>query len=265
MDLAIGDFAYSVNESWLGLVEQCRQNVACQARFPDLKHRLEQAKAQLDNAPTAKQMHPKTGEAISVQVDQIALLSVLRSMFYHPTTRALIPYTIEATSQADNRPLLAQMSMAQQQKLADGLFLEISCNEDFPLFLDSYDPLKQATLSFDNGRLTSKYKLMCEQWPNNQSRYALDRTPIISDIPTLLISGEYDPVTPPSYGERVAKGLSNGRHIVVKNAAHTALFHSCLAQSIDQFIDSADVNQVEVDCIADTPAHWFMTDANAIE
>ena len=47
------------------------------------------------------------------------------------------------------------------------------------------------------------------------------REPWKSDIPTLLFSGERDPVTPPEYGVRVSKNLSRSRHIVVRGGGHS--------------------------------------------
>jgi ABC-type multidrug transport system fused ATPase/permease subunit len=39
----------------------------------------------------------------------------------------------------------------------------------------------------------------------------------------LLISGEYDPVTPPRYGDEVAADLGNARHLVLKGQGHSLL------------------------------------------
>lgn len=261
MNFAIGDFDASVNESWLGLLDQCTQHSACQQAFPNLDGLMLQAQATLAEAPAIDLPHPTQGQYIEPKLNNLKFLSSIRSMLYHPSTRALIPYTIKATSERDFRPLLSQLSRAQNQRIANGLFLEIACNEDFDLWQQS----DKKTFDFDRGILAEQFKLMCEHWPDNKQNYALDRSAVKSDIPTLLISGEYDPVTPPSNAVDVAKGLSNHRHIVVKGASHTALFHSCLSKSIDKFIDSTDVSRLDANCLEDANVHWFMTDINLIE
>ncbi|MFQ3231589.1 alpha/beta hydrolase [Reinekea sp.] len=261
MNFAIGDFDASVNASWLGLLDQCSQHSACQQVFPDLAGLMQLAQETLSTATIVELPHPTQGNNIEPKISNLQFLSSLRSMLYHPSTRALIPYTIKATSEGDYRPLLSQLSLAQNQRIATGLFLEITCNEDFDLWQQS----ERTAYDFDNGVLSEQYQLMCEHWPKNKQNYAFDRSPVISDIPTLLISGEYDPVTPPSNAVEVANGLSNHRHIVVKGAAHTALFHSCLSTSIDKFIDSAEVDRLEVSCLEDAQPHWFMTGINLIE
>jgi pimeloyl-ACP methyl ester carboxylesterase len=49
---------------------------------------------------------------------------------------------------------------------------------------------------------------------------AATRKPVAGAVPTLLISGAYDPVTPPSFAERIASSLTNARHIVSGTNAH---------------------------------------------
>ncbi len=49
----------------------------------------------------------------------------------------------------------------------------------------------------------------------------LDDLPSIT-APTLVIAGQDDPATPPAHAERICSGLSNGRLVVVPNAAHLA-------------------------------------------
>ncbi len=51
--------------------------------------------------------------------------------------------------------------------------------------------------------------------------------PVHSDRPVLLLSGEFDPVTPPRYGEQVARTLPNGRHLVLRGQGHNVITAGC--------------------------------------
>ena len=42
-------------------------------------------------------------------------------------------------------------------------------------------------------------------------------------MPTLLLAGTYDPVTPPSWAEQAAGGLSSSRTVVVDGAGHAVI------------------------------------------
>lgn len=45
--------------------------------------------------------------------------------------------------------------------------------------------------------------------------------PVVSPVPTLLIAGEFDPLTPPSWARRAAASLANSRVIVVRGGGHS--------------------------------------------
>ncbi len=61
--------------------------------------------------------------------------------------------------------------------------------------------------------------------------------------PTILISGEYDPVTPSRWAKQYAKDNPQVRHIEFKNASHAELFNlACDWSFIDSFVSSLDPN-----------------------
>ena len=89
---------------------------------------------------------------------------------------------------------------------------------------------------------------MCEIWP----RYPLDEnyfTPIESDIPTLMLSGQRDPVTPPRWAEQVGQHLSQARHLIAPGGHHSITHDGCVAQLIAQFIQRASAETLETGCV----------------
>ena len=66
----------------------------------------------------------------------------------------------------------------------------------------------------------------------------------------MLLSGEFDPVTPPRYGEAVAKSLPNGRHLVLRGQGHNVIGVGCMPKLMAQFIDSADARKIDAKCLA---------------
>ena len=61
----------------------------------------------------------------------------------------------------------------------------------------------------------------CKDWPRGEVPADFHQ-PVRSDVPVLLISGPYDPVTPPQFAEQVIKQLSHGRHLIVPTATTAA-------------------------------------------
>lgn len=66
---------------------------------------------------------------------------------------------------------------------------------------------------------------ICPGWPRGEVRPALSE-PVASDVPALVISGEVDPVTPPSFGDTVASTLSNRTVVTFANTSHAATWKS---------------------------------------
>ncbi len=74
----------------------------------------------------------------------------------------------------------------------------------------------------------------CEHWTPVP---AASGDPVSSTIPTLIFSGEYDPLTPVAWGERVAAGLENSFHFVIPRGGHGALMENgCAMQIMRDFL-----------------------------
>ena len=69
------------------------------------------------------------------------------------------------------------------------------------------------------------------------------------------MSGEQDPVTPPSYGEAVLKGLSNGRHLVLRGQGHNVIGQGCMPKLVSQFIESTDAKALDAKCLDAIDGH----------
>jgi pimeloyl-ACP methyl ester carboxylesterase len=68
--------------------------------------------------------------------------------------------------------------------------------------------------------LIDEYRRACQAW--GLTAPAAATVPAVVSVPTLLISGEFDPVTPPADAERLARRLPASRHLVVPGAGHGA-------------------------------------------
>ncbi len=95
------------------------------------------------------------------------------------------------------------------------------------------------------------YDHPCEDWTITQAPDRM-RQPVVSSIPTLLISGEYDWITPSSWGDRVAANLDHGRHYVIRRGGHGVLFDDgCALRIFGAFL--ADPNtEPDSACIDET-------------
>ena len=76
--------------------------------------------------------------------------------------------------------------------------------------------------------------------------------PTRSDVPALIITGQWDPVTPPIYGDTAAKYLSRSLHVIVPHGGHgfnglTGL--DCLDNLIASFVDRGTPTGLDTSCV----------------
>jgi hypothetical protein len=87
-----------------------------------------------------------------------------------------------------------------------------------------------------------------------------ENDPVISDIPTLILEGTYDPVTPPAYGKQVARNLSHSYYVEFPNQGHTPLVGDttgCASRLVQEFFNNP-VSEPDRSCVALLPPINFI-------
>ena len=87
--------------------------------------------------------------------------------------------------------------------------------------------------------------------------------PVVSDIPTLLMSGDFDPITPPEYAAALLPTLSKGKYVVFPTGTHgQAVTSACANGIIRRFLDNP-VADIDSSCIV-TAVPAFATEKDVI-
>ena len=126
----------------------------------------------------------------------------------------LIPLMVSLANHGQPETMAAQVQMMMNslnQGLNNALEISVSCAEDVP-FMPLTSHTENALFGDD---LFEMMHARCGLW-DSISVDAAFKEPVVSDIPTLLLSGEYDPVTPPKNAEQVMQTLSHSQHLVGK-------------------------------------------------
>jgi hypothetical protein len=80
---------------------------------------------------------------------------------------------------------------------------------------------------------------------------AKEHESVSSDIPTLVVSSEFDPVTPPAYGKEAAQTLSKSFVVEVPNASHgSSITEDCPRSLVAAFVDNP-AQKPNAACFAD--------------
>jgi len=141
---------------------------------------------------------------------------------------------------------------------ATGLYLSITCAEDLPFIASGVgEQIGQNTFLGDY-RLRQQREA-CTLWPRGTvpRDYA---SPVKSDVPALVMTGQWDPVTPPQYGDVAAKNFSNSLHIVVPSGGHGfggLQGLECLDTINADFIEHAIVKGLDTSCVKSIKREGF--------
>ena len=121
------------------------------------------------------------------------------------------------------------------------------CAEDAPK--NTPDDLRKGSESTLFGKyVMSIQQQACTFWPRGK----VDDTfyePVQSAIPSLVLSGEDDPVTPPTWGEQVASTLSNSKHVIIPGTGHTAGSTGCGQRIMREFIEEGSPASLDTSCV----------------
>ncbi len=83
--------------------------------------------------------------------------------------------------------------------------------------------------------------------------------PVKSNIPTLIFSGEFDPVCPPSFARTTAKALTNASIIVVPDASHAAIHADDCTRGIGKEFYMNPAKKPAVKCLGERKPMEFIT------
>ena len=100
---------------------------------------------------------------------------------------------------------------------------------------------------------------VCEKWLGGELDVnPVEDEPVISDIPTLVLAGEYDPVTRPEWGRMVSEDLSNSFFYEFPGIGHGASFGvDCSTNIALEFLDDP-LQEPDSTCIADMTGPKFV-------
>jgi pimeloyl-ACP methyl ester carboxylesterase len=227
---------------------QCTQDPACAKQFGSPREDLNALLAELRAKPRPVRFRdPLSGENREGELTPGHVAIVARMYAYAPPLAAMLPLTLHQAAQGDAAPLMAQAEMISgslSQQIMHGMQLSVMCSEDVDRI--QADPIDATRLL--GAVLIEASRAQCEVWPRGAVPADFNE-PVKSDIPTLLLSGEFDPVTPPRYGEEVAQGLSNARHLVLRGQGHSLSGVGCMPRVLGDFVEKAQPAELDVACL----------------
>jgi pimeloyl-ACP methyl ester carboxylesterase len=234
------------------IIARCAEDNSCNEAFPNLADDFRRVVQDLREIGVEISVpHPSTGRPEEVLFGSAEFAGAIRLLAYHPNSMALMPLLIHEAGAGNLVPLGSQYMMtmiAMTDALSLGMHNAIMCTEDVPF----YDP---STIDYDGVEASymglfqlEALEAICSIWPSGPIDEGF-KSPLATDLPVLLLSGDADPITPPRYAELAAVDLENATHLIGKDQGHGQISVGCTSRLVADFIDTADPTQLDASCL----------------
>jgi pimeloyl-ACP methyl ester carboxylesterase len=146
------------------------------------------------------------------------------------------------------------------------VFNSVECNEeapfeDFSNVVTNAQALEIPELAYGTISFMAEQFATCELWPSGRAR-EIESRPVVSDIPTLIMAGNYDFQTPISWNRSAFVNLSNSYYVQFPASGHGVIAQSQCAKDVArEFIDTP-FKQPNSSCTADLWPIWAMPSGN---
>jgi pimeloyl-ACP methyl ester carboxylesterase len=239
------------------MARDCAAEPACAAAFADPRDALQATFEQLEREPVRVRV-PRVANIVpdgEVHITGTVLQRIVSDGLYRRVLVSVLPMLVAETARGNSAPIATIAWLAVQPgRDLNGVNWAAQCDASGawaaggpPLALDRADE--------NYWRTELRYR--CAELGVPPAPEA-ERQPVESALPTLLIVGEHDPITPPSYSAAIARHLGNARVLEIPGRGHEML-ERCTDPIVAGFLDNpaAALDSTCLDALAAVP---FITD-----
>ena len=189
----------------------CAADPNCSLSYPDLRAVFYGLVDELNARPIWVSLLTDIGKQ-TVRLDGGLLIDVLFVGLYNPAVTASMPQMIYDVRQGEYAILRERLALYFDSASALGMQMAVQCSEEFPFNApdEAYvaaQGVQPQIAAFYTDSVQPLFAV-CREWtagpPDPRENIAVS-----SDLPTLVLAGEHDPITPPDWGRMVAQDLSN--------------------------------------------------------
>lgn len=240
--LAPGNF----NRALEKLFTSCAENPVCSREHPDLRQVFFSTVHSMNENPVLFEVtNPFTWDEQPARMNGDTLLALTFQLLYNSKLRYLLPRQIYASSEGDYTAFeqIYGSLIALQSISSRGMMFSVQCHEEIPFsspqeFEAEMERYPELGGMYENGLLGGLSYKICQEWGAGRADNSANQ-PVSSDVPTLLMSGEFDPITPPDWGRHAAETLENGYFTEYPGIGHGAsVLPGCPSEMFTAFLEN---------------------------
>ncbi|MFL5617283.1 MAG: alpha/beta fold hydrolase [Gemmatimonadaceae bacterium] len=235
----------------------CAAQPTCREAFPQLEQDFYAANDTLTAAPIGVSVARPGGRTDTVWLDGQRLIAGLREITNDRARMVRIPLLVHALLAGDRLRAAREIvgDASAPRNLSGRVVRElVNC-------YDTDGPAFRAVLDSINAVVRPPFRRIgvrdCEEWlPRFADSSA--RSPVRSDVPTLIMTGYFDDRTPTAHARRIAATLSRSFLVELPDEAHDPRPSPCHAEIVRRFLDEP-THMPDSSCVGRTPAIAFAT------
>jgi pimeloyl-ACP methyl ester carboxylesterase len=221
------------------LLDDCASDPSCSVHYPDIRSRFAKLVEDADHKGLPTPNRILRGRDV---------VNALANGLQQPSIIASLPRVINDASNGDLNGLLA-LTKETPSTFAWGLRLSTWCSEEMPFeATERMDAQLSSSLGLGGIDNRTAGAEMCATWHVDPAQ-ARANAPVASNVPTLILAGEFDPITPPLWGRRLLRTLPNARFVQIPGQSHGAMFNRCGGQMTLAFLRDPSA-PLDGDCVA---------------
>ncbi|MCB9454508.1 MAG: alpha/beta fold hydrolase [Anaerolineaceae bacterium] len=257
------DFASLLGNAYRQLFDTCVAQQGCQTVYPDLETAFYELVDQFNREPARTIIPMQQGAEFTVYITGDMLVEGLFNLMYRKEVLPNIPQIIHALLNRDAQALslIAQDYLDRPLGLSEAFYYSVQCAEEMQSAsldeaLATGATLPQSLAGTFN-RFTEDIFTLCAEW-GVQPAPDRENQAVVSNIPALVLAGEFDPITPPVWGQMVSDDLANSHLYVFPGLGHGAVrSDTCPLQIALSFLDDP-TGEPDSSCIATMPPMTFV-------
>lgn len=239
----IEDDAWRTDRAFRVLFEGCRHDADCADWYPDLEGRFLRLVQKLNAAPLEREVDLPGRGKVKVTLTGEMLLNYVFQNLYNRSGIEAAPQIIDIFDKGEEGAIVSEIGYMADLFLdrpdwGDALGLSVDCAEEVP-----FNDLAKLRAEYARYPLLKSFAAdeswgaACAKWPMGPVD-PLENAAIMSEVPALLLTGLYDPITPPHYARLAGSRLVNSYYFEFPSAGHDVLSNEpCSNEIAKLFLD----------------------------
>ncbi|MBI1282564.1 MAG: alpha/beta fold hydrolase [Anaerolineaceae bacterium] len=258
------------------LFQACAANAECDAAYPDLENTFYDTVAKLNTEPASYSGTAKSGDSEDKTMSGSDFIDRLFQVMYSSENIPAIPMVISEVANGNytalddlesgqsGEPDRRRLVQSADEDVSDseGMNNSVDCQEEVA-FNDENKAIANVPadppLMHDNSVAAIQSTFSdCQIW-GVKAADKRETQPVVSDIPTLVVAGEFDPITPAKWAQSAASHLSNSTFFLFPGGGHGVIdLNECTMGIMQAFLEDPTAKP-DGSCVADiTEPQWVL-------